>query len=672
MGTKSCTKTINNKPRWSHLSLPDLESIDEEAEREKRNLVSLSALTKQSLPAEHDPDGLYDDFTDYPGPEAVCPHASKNDCPEADMDDDCAIFNENIIDQTVSSLVNLNKDSQLITEIDEDEDVQLQAMFYLPKWDSALPPSSAKLLPERDASLKVILANVAELLSRSPPSLTQDLDLDISTALLPPSPQQLHQPFQVSFTLDVDDDDDDDEVMMSDAGSASSRSVSCEPPVDKEKSEICQNGHCEEPKPVSIAADSPTWDEVFGNEEENDNHEIMEDAKETDDEMYRYFKEEHACEQAEGNNEIKMKDDSMSKEKDSWENEKKEEMTDLIHRSIKDDRICQDGCQMDESMDLFGDDEAFMQVTIPDISTPGRTSACAGDISNSTKTISNTSRMHNSPNSCSSKHSDSTHRLNTVQTDDLAQTYYLTHTSHPKLITQATNVHNTSEHNTHTAAQSKSVTDNSVTENLITSHCKSHKVHQNDTSQDYFSVNFDLGYSLEDSEAEAEVVETVSAPYILTSPQSKKQGDSTVSLPAISNSSTPYNRFNIQRMPLQCSESKQSTPQMLTEHRKKVTSSFLTSPLMSKRGGLPSPITSPGARRMLMPGPGCPSTPSLLSTLKRRRMESRTTETKGRSRAENKSCQESICVSDSPARTGLFKNYNCLNYIGSVFCSDLV
>lgn len=626
MGTKTCTKTINNKPRRSHLSLPDLESIDEEAEREKRSLVSLSAVTKQSLPAEHDPDGLYDDFTDYPGPEAVCPHASKNYCPDADTDDDCAIFNEDVTDQTVSSLVNLEKDSQLITEIDEDNDVELQAMFYLPKWDSALPPSSAKPLPGRDESMKVILANVAELLSRSPPSLTQDLDFDISTALLPPSSQQLHQTFQVSFTLDVDDDDDD-EVTMRKVGCAASTAVSCEPPMDKEYSE--------ELKAVSIAADSPTWDEVFGNEEENDHHEIMEDAKETDDEMYRCYNEEHACEQAEGNGERKIKDDRMSREKDSWEDEKKEEMTDLLHRSIKDG--------MDESMDLFGDDEAFLQMTIPDISTPGRTSACTVDISNGTKTISNTSRMHNSPSLCTRKLSDSAHRLNTVQTDDLTRTYHLTHTSHPKLITQDTNADNTPEHNTHTAAQSKSVTDTLIK--------------QNDTSHDYFSVNFDLGYSLEDSEDDAEA-ETGSGPYMLTSPPSKKQADPTVSLPTISNFSTPSNCFNIQRMSLQRSESKQSTPHMLTEHRRRETSTFLTSPLMSKRRGLPSPITSPGARRMLMPSPGGPSTPSLLPTLKRRRMESCTTETEGRSRAENKSCQESICVSDLPPYTGLLKKYN--------------
>lgn len=622
------------------------------------SLVSLSSVTKQRLPAEHDPSGLYDDFTDHPGPEAVCPHASKNDCPEAD----CALFNEDVTDHTVSGLVNLEKESDLITNIDEDEDedVELQAMFYLPKWDSAPPPSSAKRLPGRDENLKVILANVAELLSRSPPSLTQDLDVDMATGLLPPSPQRLHQPFQVSFTLDVDDNDDDDEVMMSDADSASSRADSCEPPVDKEYSKICQNRPCQELKSVSIAAGSPTWDEVFENKEENNNYDIRKDGKETDDEMYCYFKEEHAGEQVEENKEIKIKDDSMSKEKDSWEDVRKEETPDLIDRRIKDDRTCQNRPEMDESMDLFGDDEAFLQMTIPDVSTPGRTSACAGDISNSTKMKSNTLQMHNSPNPCSTKHSDSAHRLNTLQTDDLACKYHLTHTSHAKLITQETNVHNTPKHNTHTAAQNKSATDNSVTDNLITSHCKSLTMQQNDTSHDYFSVNFDLGYSLEDSEDEAEV-EAVSVPCTLTSPQSMKQADSTASLPALSNSSTPYNSISRQRMPLQCSESKQSTPQMLSEQRKRESSSFLTSPFMSKGGGLPSPITSPGARRMLMPGPASPHTPSMLSSLKWRRMESCTTDADGRSGAENKSRQKSICMSDTPPQTGLFKKYDWWN-----------
>lgn len=641
MGTKACTRTINNKPRRSHLSLPDLENIDEEAERKKRHVVSLSAVTKQSLAADRDPDGLYDDFTDYPGPGAVCPHASKNDCPEADVDDDCPIFKEDLTERTVSSLVVLEKDSELIANIEEDEDVELQAMFYLPTWDSAPAPSSAKRLPGTNESLKVILANVAELLSRSPPSLTQDLDVDISAALLPPSPQQLHQTFQVSFTLDVDDDDDDDEGMMRDADNASSMAASCEPPMNNENTEVCQ-----EPKPVNVAADSPTWDEVFGNEEENGNCEIMEDAKETDDEMPSCFQEEHACEQAGGNSEIGIKGDTVSKEKDCWEDEKKEEKTDLIHRSII---SCQDGShKMDESMDLFGDDEAFLQMTIPDISTPGRTSDCTVDHSNGTKTISNTGE-HNSPNLCSSKHTDSAHRLNTLQTGDL-HTYHLTNTSRPKRITQDTN---TPEPNTHTAAQSELKNKqkvNSVTDNSIISHCKPPNLQQNDTMQNYFSVNFDLGYSLEDSEDEAEVEETGSAPHALTSPQSKKQADSTVSLLTISNPSTPYNRFIRQRMPLQCSESKQSTPHMQTVHRKRETSSFL-----SKRGGLPSPITSPGARRMLMPGPGGSNTPSLGSTLKRRRMESRTTETEGSSHAESKSHEQSICVSDSPPHPGLLK-----------------
>lgn len=641
--TKTCAKTTNNKPKPSHSALSDLECNGEEAEREKTqttSLVSKVAVTKQRPPAEHDTEGPYDDFTDHPGPEAICPRPSKNDCPEADMDDDCVIINEDAVESERAATETVNSDtvSQRIPKIDEDEDVEVQAMFYLPKQDSALPLSSPKLLPGRDESLKVILANVAELLSRSPVSPTSDLEADMTAPSLPPSPQRLHEPFQVSFTLGVDDDDDDDdEVMISDADDAPHRADSYQP-------KICNDWPRQEQQPVPVAAESPTWDEVFGDEE--DDHQVRDDSKETDDEMSS--KDKEIGEEA-------------GKNMESLDDVRNDEMPDFTDGGVEDNRASQCSSHMDKSMDLFGDDTAFLQITIPDISTPGvtpRASPCAGDISNSTKETSNTSQVHNPMNPCSATHTaDTTHRLNTVQTGQVAHANHITHTPHAELITQNATACNTTIHYAHTSAPSETVTYNSVTDKVIAAHCQSPNVQQKaesfDRSHDYFSVNFDLGYSLEDSEDEAEV-EAAPAPCMLTSPQPKKQADSPVSLPALSNSSTPYNSFTRQRTPAQFSESKLSTPQMYSEHRKREMSSPLSSPLMSKCGALPSPIMSVGVRRMPVPRPAGPNTPPSLFSLKRTQPAGCTAEAERGSGAK-KSCQESVCVSDSPHHyPGLF------------------
>ncbi|KAM9341532.1 Fanconi anemia group M protein [Symphorus nematophorus] len=577
-GTKSCTKTTKKKPKASRSTLSDLEFIDEEAS---------FVMTKHGLPVPPDPKALYDELTDHPGPEAICPRPSINDCPEADMDDDCVIINED---------VNLDKFSQLITKIDEDEDVELQVMFYHPKWDSAPQPFCDKLHPGKDESLKVILSNVTELLSRSPPPLAEDLEVNMAAAPSPPPSPQPQQPFQVSFTLDVDDDDDD-EVMMSDADNNSPRMDLDVPPLYKEHSKIYNDRPCLEQQ-----QGSPTWDEVFGEEEVlNNNHDIGENNRETGLEWV--------------DKEIKGKNVGMTEEtKSCWDSVRNEEMPDLTDDGMKDDV----DPKMDDSMDLFGDDEAFLQMTIPDISTPGitpRTSPIARDIANNTK-----NSLH--------KHTPT----KTAQTDNLSSTEHITP------IPQDTNTQSTTEiePNTHKETANKQVTDNS-----ITAHCKSPTVQHNselfNSVHDIFSVNFDLGYSLEDSEEE----EVEDVPALCTSPQPKKQ--------IISNSSTPYNSFHVPRMPLQSSESRLSTPQMLSEHRKRGTSSpLLASPLMTKGGALPSPITSPGARREVMADYAGPRTSSLCSSLKWRRLEGHIAEAEKTPGVENGSCQKSVCVADSP------------------------
>ncbi|XP_049917156.1 Fanconi anemia group M protein [Epinephelus moara] len=568
--SKTRTKIANNKAKRSHLTLSD--DDEESGNIRGKSLISTFAVTK--LPVEHDTEVPCDDITDYPGPEAICPPPTKNSCPESDLDDDCAIVNNDVInsERTGGEPVNFDRIPQLITKVDEDEDVELQAMFYLPKWDSSPPPSIGKLLPKRDQSLKVILANVAGLLSRSPPPPpSEDLDIDMAAPSLPPSPQPPPQPFKVSFTLDVDDDDDDDdddEVMMSDADVAPLRVDSYKLPVDEEDGEMHHDWPGEEQQ--SVAANSPTWDEVFGEEEEeeeeeeevDDDHDVKDDSK-----------VEQVGEETEKYNEVKSKNDGIREEEEGlWDDVTNEELSDLTHGGVRDDG----DCRIDESIDLFGDDEAFLQMTIPDISTPGvtpRTSPSAENMSSHTHTPT----------------AESTHR---------------------ELITYSTT------ETKHTAAPSKPVTDSSMTDSA---HCKSTIPQDSksfESSHDYFSVNFDLGYSFEDSdEAEEEVAP---APCMPTSP---KQADSAASLPAVSNSSTPYNSSHVQRMPLQSSESKMSTPQMLSEHRKREMPSLLASPLVSKGGALPSPIASPGARRMLIPDRSRPHSLSLVTSLKRRQLE---------------------------------------------------
>ncbi|TKS86701.1 Fanconi anemia group M protein [Collichthys lucidus] len=596
------TKTTNNKPKPSRITFSDLKCIDEEAETKQRLPVP--------LPVPRDTEAPNDNITDHPGPEAIYPRPSNNDCPESDMDVDFVSINEDVIksEHPVNEPLNLDRISQLMTNIDEDEDVELKAMFYLPKWDSPPPPSSAKLCLGRDESLKVILANVAELLSRSPPSLTEDLGSDMAAKSLPPSPLRPHQPFHVSFTLDVDDDED--EVLMSCSGNASPRADSNEPPVDEEDGKIYHDWpHQEQRRSVSsrgsVAADSPTWDEVFGQEEENDNHDMRDTNMETGDEV---FKEGWVGKKE---SEIKHKNQSMTEEKEGcWRD-----------GGVKDDRHP----HIDDSMDLFGDDEAFLQMTIPDISTPGvtpRTSPRAGDIHRKAK-MSNTSHTHTPTTSFNTAHTaESERRLNTAH--DLTGI-----TPHAKLITQDTNTHSSTDnkHHSHTPAASKPVTNSSMT-----AQCKSPTVQRNSDSfsspQDYFPINFELGYSLEDSEEE-----DVPAPRTLISPQPK--------MPAVSDSSTPYNSFHRLRKPPQSSDPNFSTPQVQSEHRKREPSSLLASPFMSKGGALPSPISSPGVRRTPLPGCAGPRTPSLLSSLKRRRLEGHAAETES-------TRQGSVRGADSP------------------------
>lgn len=432
------------------------------------------------------------------------------------MSDDDVIINEDVTktEGTIGKPVNSDSENSHLN-VNGDEDFELQAMFYLPKWRSPHPPQFAKLHPGRDESLKVILANVEALLSRSPPSLIGDSEADVAA-----SPQIPLHPFQVSFTLDLDDYDD--EVMAS---------VLDNNPVmsDLDKSSVGQENrdlHQSHPRVQQNAsrgktpAGGPTWDAVFDDDDDDEEDDCV-GVKQADRIEDR----------------LKIKRNCVNEEDascwDALRDEEGQEWTD----GLKDDS------QMDNSMDLFGDDEAFLQMTIPGIPTPGvspRTSPAT----------------HTAQNPC-------------LSTD-----------AHGEDST-------TAQHNTGREVAS----DPHVEQSSF------------DKSRDLFSVNFDLGYSMEDSDEDREDP----GPSASTSALPLKQADS----------STPNSYFH--NKPLQSREPKLSTPQMPSEHRRREASSFFASPLTPKGDAFPSPITSTRARRTILPG-SSPCTPSVLSSLKRRRL----------------------------------------------------
>ncbi|XP_077394002.1 Fanconi anemia group M protein [Festucalex cinctus] len=344
---------------------------------------------------------------------------------------------------------------EVLTNRESQDDVELQAMFYLPKWDSC-PPTCG--IPGKDENLKAILADVAELLSRSPPPHV-DLDALAVDSIGPPLPD----PFHVSFTLDVDEDDviDSDNEAVLDA----------------------PGGEEEELQSVS----SETWDEIFDKEGANE-------AREAENH------EQSAVARKE------TSEDSQS----VWE----------AH-------------PMDDSMDLFADDDAFLQMTIPDVGTPEGGGTCQASPSAEDVTTSTT----------------------------------------------------------HTSAHLDQC-DAGINNKAAASSFDSLN----------FAVNFDLGYSLEDSEEEEEAV---SLNTTFPRPPPSRQEAS----PHASSSTTPYS-FYRPAAPSRQDLSKISTPYMPLGRK----TTHLASPLTSMAGPMPSPVASPGST-------GPRAVRLSLSTLKRRRPE---------------------------------------------------
>ncbi|XP_061699193.1 Fanconi anemia group M protein isoform X2 [Syngnathoides biaculeatus] len=417
------------------------------------------------------------------------PHAHLSVEPQLENDEP-AIVIEDVV------TVDYPDPEEVVISRDNEEDVELQAMFYLPKWNSR-PPTSG--IPGRDGNLEAILANVVELLSRSPPPLA-DLDVFMADSTRPPLPDPPQ--FHVSFTLDVDDDDDDnddDEVKATDSDHGCSDTMFNVSPGDKE------GFHHELP-----SVKSPTWDEVFDDKGENK--------------------------------------DSESENHEQPVGERKETAVD----SNANAQSALDAHQVEDSIDLFDDDDAFLQLTIPDVHTP------EGDVTPRT-----------SP------------RVEAITNRTLDMLAHLP-TSDAGI--------------KKTAASLSSATMSKQKGNESPTLSKSGKSFDGLD----FVVNFDLGYSMEDSEEEDDAVSLNTA---LPRPQNQAP------LPRSSNPSTPYS-FHSPAGPSHSNQSRFSTPVRLPGRKWAHPVSLLT----SKSGPLPSPVASPSAA-----GPAAIGLS--LSILKRRRRE---------------------------------------------------
>lgn len=280
---------------------------------------------------------------------------------------------------------------------------EFEELFYLPK-----PSKNLRLKPFRESSesLIAILENVKQLLSKSPP-LT--VDMEFSQTDTSPNhessresknvPDQLHEddPFQINFCLeenynDEDGIDDKADLMDTDSLKCEVKGMSVDSSNFNESSKATED--------FQKMTNSPTWDEVF--EDGNEEPEVEDDTK-----------PHQSLEQAGPKG--------------------------PLQHNI-----------MDESVDLFGDDEAFLQVSLPDIKTPEK------NFSN--HVVSELVRV----------------RDDGEPDENLAKNLGF------KAAADSSPISNTSRNDTHQQPVQNS--------------------EHFDLSQDFFSVNFDLGYCLDDED----------------------------------------------------------------------------------------------------------------------------------------------------------------------------
>ncbi|XP_041927381.1 Fanconi anemia group M protein isoform X5 [Alosa sapidissima] len=429
--TKLFPTKLSKNTRFSHTSTCSA-GLDEDIFKEKKPKVALESpwtIVKDKVPPEIVPDSRHDNRDLVT--QSQCSTISAQ--PLMDMDFDCVLHSDEDSSPTKKPLGEEFKVSIGVTdgiavkqprtqstsvphceEQSEEQNSEFEELFYLPK---LCKNSTLKPFRESSASLTTILENVKQLLSISPPHITVDVEFSLTDASpnheitrdSKVQPNLLHEdePFQINFCLeenyddaDADDNDDGTELMEVDsvehevkemsAGSPDLNESTCLPKLQKEPTESLRE------------MTSPTWDEVF--EDENKESEVEDDIK-----LVQPL--EHAGSK------------------------------DPLQHSI-----------MDESVDLFGDDEVFLQVSLPDIPTP--------DKNFSNHTASELLRVRKGPEESPAEtvfkaSADSTRISNTMSPSDVHQ--------QP--------VQN-SEHF--------------------------------DLSQDFFSVNFDLGYCLEDEDEDEE------------------------------------------------------------------------------------------------------------------------------------------------------------------------
>ncbi|KAG7250347.1 hypothetical protein CRUP_003198, partial [Coryphaenoides rupestris] len=174
---KKTTKT--GKSKSASRASSEAERTAEESERDSRGGVKSclpSATARLMSPAANDPDFV--DFNGEEMKESRDPGTTRETSGDAEPEDgigseNCPSPLEGPVGDPLPTAGDCDNDPGL------EEDIEIQAMFYLPKGVPA-GSSSHKRLPELhpSESLRVILANVAELLSRSPPQLPFDFDME--------------------------------------------------------------------------------------------------------------------------------------------------------------------------------------------------------------------------------------------------------------------------------------------------------------------------------------------------------------------------------------------------------------------------------------------------------------------------------------------------------------
>ncbi|XP_056151369.1 Fanconi anemia group M protein [Lampris incognitus] len=724
--TKAWPKITKCKHKHSCPSLSDLDGVEEKG---KMGLVMPLTVIKNQLSGEFYTKASCDGIRSHSGSETICPFPTSNQPPFDSTDHDCLTVSEEIDNpgiqspgkDAVSDPGNLDCIFQIVAKSDEnkpspEEELETQDMFYLPKCNSAAS-SSTKFLPERQSTenLRVILANVAELLSRSPPPVPASMtafDSDIS--LLDPIPatttrpcespepvledRKCCQPFQVNFALDVDDDDDDDDdddhLIIEDSDCASRCANSNEDALgvvdakvyhDSSLLQLRQLPSASSP-PVSeppdnrdgSAANSPSWDDLFLDDSSNDNKnlrgegidEVVDDYIETDS------LEEVGNGVAEKDSKVKNGNDDMGKREDSWDNvrnhemhgngvpdddmdEQKNSQISYTHQPTQSPSPALQQCtsSMDDSIDLFGDDEAFIEMAIPNVPTredsiSPKTSPSAGHTTHSSK------HTLNSSNTCTSMSKFSTACL--TDSTDGVNTMHITHMmDNTSRIPSIRSTHTTEQYPER--KQQNTVETNRVIQEKLSapsSKCETDKciAESFSYSADLFSVNFDLCYSPENSEDEAEE-KTVPAPSMNTYPRPQQQGSSaasTVSLPAASGSSTPCH--SVHRESTRPCMSRLSPPQALSEQGKSEMDPTLNLSLTSSYGARLPHITALDVRQTSMTGP---SPSSIQPNLKSKQSEGLTTEAERGITARQKTLskkrfhQEFVPVFSPPIHAGV-------------------